>query len=48
MRAPAHSTRVEPFSTCRPSPLMTRSYIRVIVIWAITLMALYAVQEYFS
>jgi hypothetical protein len=25
-----------------------RSYIRVIVIWAITLMALYAFQEYFS
>ena len=25
-----------------------RSYIRVIVIWAITLMALYAFQEYFT
>jgi hypothetical protein len=25
-----------------------RSYIRVIVIWAVTLMALYAFQEYFS
>ena len=27
---------------------ITRSYIRVIVIWAITLMALYAFQEYFT
>jgi hypothetical protein len=25
-----------------------RSYIRVIVIWAVTLIALYAFQEYFS
>jgi hypothetical protein len=27
---------------------MTRSYVRVIVVWLITLAALYAFQEYFS
>ena len=27
---------------------MRRSYIRVIVVWVITLIALYAFQEYFS
>jgi hypothetical protein len=27
---------------------MARSYVRVIVIWVITLIALYAFQEYFS
>jgi hypothetical protein len=27
---------------------MRRSYVRVIVVWVITLIALYAFQEYFS
>jgi hypothetical protein len=27
---------------------MTRSYVRVIVVWIVTLLALYAFQEYFS
>ena len=27
---------------------MTRSYVRVLVVWAITLLALYGLQEYFS
>jgi hypothetical protein len=27
---------------------VTRSYVRVIVVWALTLLALYAFQEYFS
>ena len=31
-----------------PPDRMTRSYIRVLVVWVITLAALYAFQEYFS
>jgi hypothetical protein len=27
---------------------MRRSYVRVLVVWAVTLLALYAFQEYFS
>jgi hypothetical protein len=27
---------------------MRRSYARVLIVWAITLLALYALQEYFS
>jgi len=27
---------------------MTRSYVRVIIVWVLTLLALYAFQEYFS
>jgi len=27
---------------------MTRSYVRVIVVWILTLAALFALQEYFS
>ena len=27
---------------------MRRSYVRVLVVWAVTLLALYALQEYFS
>ena len=30
------------------TPDMRRSYIRVLVVWVITLLALYAFQEYFS
>jgi hypothetical protein len=30
------------------SPAMRRSYIQVLVIWAIVLVALYAFQSYFS
>jgi hypothetical protein len=30
------------------TPDMRRSYVRVLVVWAITLLALYAFQEYFS
>lgn len=30
------------------SPRMRRSYIRVIVVWALVLAALYLFQEYFS
>jgi hypothetical protein len=29
-------------------PDITRSYIRVIVVWAVTLVALYVFQEFFS
>ena len=48
-----HCGRCERASSayCPPNrfpPAMTRSYIRVIVIWLITLAALYALQEYFS
>ncbi len=39
-------------ATTDPAPTaddrMRRSYIRVIVVWVITLAALYAFQEYFS
>jgi hypothetical protein len=28
--------------------LMKRSYVRVVVVWALTLVALYALQEYFA
>jgi hypothetical protein len=27
---------------------MRRSYVRVLIVWAVTLLALYAFQEYFS
>jgi len=27
---------------------MTRSYVRVVVVWVLTLAALFALQEYFS
>jgi hypothetical protein len=27
---------------------MRRSYVRVLVVWALTLLALYALQQYFS
>jgi hypothetical protein len=37
-----------PPPAARAQMTMTRSYIRVIVIWAITLVVLYALQEYFS
>jgi hypothetical protein len=30
------------------SPAMRRSYVRVILLWAVVLAALYAFQEYFS
>jgi hypothetical protein len=30
------------------SPAMRRSYVRVLVVWALVLAALYAMQEYFS
>ncbi|MGB2717039.1 MAG: hypothetical protein WBC51_22845 [Vicinamibacterales bacterium] len=39
------------FSSAPPLPdtlPMTRSYVRVIVVWIVTLLALYAFQEYFS
>jgi hypothetical protein len=31
-----------------PSTEMRRSYVRVLVVWALTLAALYAFQQYFS
>ena len=31
-----------------PMSDMRRSYVRVLIVWAVTLLALYAFQEYFS
>jgi hypothetical protein len=41
-------TDSSPATTTRSSPRMRRSYARVLVIWALVLVALYLFQSYFS
>jgi hypothetical protein len=48
LRAGHASEPRERSAPARPSENMRRSYVRVLLVWAITLIALYAFQEYFS